>query len=109
MKYKINFNYLHILLCHLRDAQKYLKKHMEDYHGEKKHQCSDCGEIFLTDTKLKTHIGLSHDTSKLFECSICKAKVATKKYLNEHISWVHEKSIGKVRDFFHIIRGVGRF
>ena len=69
---------------------------MEKFHSEKKHQCSDCGEMFQTKHKLETHIAFNHDRSKLFECSICKAQFRTKPAFNTHMSWVHEKSGGKV-------------
>ena len=69
------------LIWSYSEARTFLKKHIEEVHGDKKHQCSDCGEIFQTQYKLETHIVYTHDRSKLFNCSICNSDFRTKQAL----------------------------
>ena len=69
--------------------------HIEHVHEGKRYQCSDCGEVYDSLTKLDTHIGLAHDKTKLFECPTCKATYASAKTLNKHVAFVHNQNSGK--------------
>ena len=55
-----------------------------------KFACIECGNVFVDQTVLKSHIQSVHTTSEPFPCELCGLVLANFNLLQEHVRKFHE-------------------
>ncbi|CAH1254651.1 ZNF235 [Branchiostoma lanceolatum] len=58
-------------------------------HGEKPHQCPECGNRFAILGELNRHVKVTHSASKPHACEICGFRFKLKNYLSTHMARMH--------------------
>ena len=66
----------------------YLRNHVQNVHGEKKHHCSICDKWFSTKAGVEIHIKGVHNKIRDQYCKICETNYVD---LRKHIKRVHEQ------------------
>ena len=72
-----------VLCSQTFDAKYKLHRHYAT-HGEKPHQCKQCGRRFMLPEYLKQHIKVVHNKTKDFQCFDCERYFSTKQCLQMH-------------------------
>ncbi|XP_035666221.1 zinc finger protein 23-like isoform X2 [Branchiostoma floridae] len=65
-----------------------LRSHLRR-HGEKPHQCSECGNRFAILGELNRHVKVTHSASKPYPCKVCGFRFKLKNYLSTHMARMH--------------------
>nr|XP_054920499.1 zinc finger protein 221-like [Dermacentor andersoni] len=63
------------------------RKHAYDHSLGKKHNCSQCGKLFMKPYQLTSHLGTHGEPS--FECGVCGKKCYTKDGRRSHMRSCH--------------------
>ncbi|KAK9885871.1 hypothetical protein WA026_013746 [Henosepilachna vigintioctopunctata] len=67
------------------------RKHIKQYHADKKFTCEVCQKTFACKYQLKVH-SQTHITTKEFKCTLCERSFKTDKYLENHMNYNHIRS-----------------
>jgi hypothetical protein len=86
--FKLKRDFMQCALCEQKFPNfAYLDTHMNAHYCN--YMCSDCGDTFLAESRLKHHIQI-HNTGK-YPCKDCGKTFSLDKYLRKHVAIVHKK------------------
>ena len=81
----------HCNICQKNFTKKYLKRHKDSVHNEKKpFGCSICPSRFVSKGDMNRHVAVVHEKKKPFQCSLCQKNFSKNPDLNRHVATVHE-------------------
>nr|XP_054920766.1 zinc finger protein 2-like isoform X3 [Dermacentor andersoni] len=76
----------HVCRFGLTDTEAF-QKHAANHSLGKNHNCSECGKLFVSASKLTRHLGIHREPS--VECSVCGEKFRTKDSRRQHMYAYH--------------------
>ena len=68
----------------------HLKTHVTKQNAAKACKCDLCGENFISQEDLETHLKKNHISNRILKCKICEKSFPTNYRLNFHFRLVHQ-------------------